>query len=365
MRYTTGPCPNPAIDGLGICGPCLTVILSESDPGRRRSLAGVSRIPVALLARLATDPDPGVRARVASREALEPELIGKFVDPTVEASPIVWRAMAATRAGARHAASLVTSRDRTTLLILATNPATEASVLDLLARDSDRGIAGAVAATRSGQPPDEAVIAEVLAARTIPTRPLSSPPPGTPWPGPPGAATPDGIPGGTGADASGDDVPASHRGLVIGFVAVLVVVIAFAVLIITRGGGSAPNADGPTTSAGGPAASISTTTIVPDEATSTAPDTPDVEAVQLEVTMTATHGRFCERAKVRLVYDAPTAGVVVTDDTGTELWQGSWPSGATRTIRLGAPTRTLHARLTTRADPEALKASGSVAGTFC
>lgn len=365
IRYSTGPCPNPAIDELGVCGPCLTVILSEPDPGRRRSLAGLPRIPIALLQRLAHDPDPGVRARVAARDALEPELVARFVDPTVEASPIVWRALAATRAGGRHAASLVTSRDRITLLVLATNSATDAAVLDLLAGDPDRRIAGAVAATRSGQPPDEAVIAEVLAARTIDTRPLPSPPLGTPWPGLPSALTHDGIPVDAVADAAGGDVPASHRGLVIGFVAVLVAVLAFAVLIITRGGGSTPNARGTPTSAGGISPPISATTIGPDRSSATSPHPGGVDTVQLEVTMTATQGRFCKRAKVRLVYDAPTAGVVITDDTGDELWQGSWPSGSTRTIQLDAPTRTLHAKLTTRADRDALKPSGSVTGTFC
>lgn len=372
MRYTTGPCPNAAIEGLGVCGPCLKVILSEPDPGRRRSLAALPNAPIELVDRLAHDPDAGVRARVAGRPRLDRTTLERFVDPRQEPSPIVRRALAATRPGAAYGSALAATDDRSTLLILATNPATSAEVLDRLSGHPDPTVAATVAATRSGLPPASSVIDEVLSARAVPSQPLTAPPPGTPWPGPP---TNDHSV--TSADPRSEmdrsQEPASHRGLVIGFVVVVAALAVGAIIVLTQSTRTTRHlTTSSTLTAPATAATPSTTRTEPPTSSLSLPTTtrpassdPRGDAVTLDIAMTATSGRFCRRARLRLDYEAPLAYVIVTDDAGRELWQGQWPSGTTRTIGLVAPSTTLNARITTRSDPDSFHPTGSVTGKFC
>lgn len=356
-----------------MCGPCLRVILSEADPGRRRSLAGVTGLPPQVAERLAGDPDAGVRARLATRGDLASDLAARFADPRIEPSPVVWRCLAATPTGASRAESLLSGNDRLTGLILATNPATTPGVLERLARHADAEIVATVEATRRGDPPPSTVISEILDARVIPTAAIGAAPTGTAWPGPPGASSSSLGPSGpdVAVGPSVDD-PASHRGLVIGFVAVLVVILVAAVVVVTRGG------DRGTVASGGHVVTTSTTldvrtsevpsTTSPETTTAatTAPDTgDDAETVSLDLSFAAQRRRFCDSVDIEIVYDAPTASVIVTDDADRELWQGRWPSGTTRTIPLIAPSDAVHATITTQADAATFKPSGSVHGTFC
>lgn len=365
VRYDERRCPNAAVGGIEMCGPCLTVVLREADPGRRRALAGVTRAPSQLIERLAHDPDPGVRARLATRDDLDPAIARRFSDPATEPSEIVWRALAATATGAHHAATLLSSGDRLTGLILATNPATGPSILGQLAGHPDPQVASTVAAIRSGRPPDSAVISQVLDARAIPSRPLASPPPGTAWPGP--GDGPDHTLEDRGVQTIADDTPARHRGLVIGLVALVAVILVFAMVVITVGPGPdrKATAPSPTTASGRPA--LSSTTVHPSVPSSvTAPSTSATHgAVTVDIQMSAGAKRFCGEVKIRITYDAPTTHVVITDDAGRELWEGPWHSGQAETVRLFAPTRTLHARMTTSGDPDAFRPVGSVDGSFC
>lgn len=378
MRYETGPCPNAAVGGLPVCGPCLTVVLSERDPGRRRALAGTPGLPGPLLGRLATDPDDGVRARVATRDGLTDTYVANFTNPATEASPAVWRALAATPAGARHAAALAATGDRSTRLILATNAATPDDVLDDLARAGDAEITATVAATRSGQAPDAAVIAAVLDARNIAISPIGTPPKGTPWPGTPGA-TPGGTDGATvpgpGGPAAASDGPttASARRRRVGVAVAAAIVIAGAVVayLVTHDA-SKPSA---TTRPTATTLTAVTSPIVTGQAapTTSEPASPgstlpaaDAPMVTAQVTMTAPDGKmFCRAVVLRITYDAPTAGVSITDDNDDELWQGPWRSGVRRRIELAGPTRTLHASIATHTDPATFQPSGAVSGKLC
>ncbi len=361
--------------GLEVCGPCLGVILSETDPGRRRSLAGVARLPGPVVARLVDDPDAGVRARVAMRDDLDAATAARLADPRREPSPVVWRSLAGTRTGAARAESLVSTGDHVTRLILATNPATPQEMLERLAELGDAQVAATVDATRSGQAPDGAVIAQVLGARSIATRPLSSAPAGTAWPGEPASRTAAIAGDDTSVAVDADvDAPASHRGLVVGFAAALVLAVTV-VAVLALGGGSGdqrgaasgttrptPSAstdpDHPTTGSAGstvPTTAASTSTVVG------AADRP----VTLDLTMTAQQRRFCNTARIRLTFDASAAHVKIIDDAGRELWSGPWRSGATNTVRLVAPSDQLRAQVTAHADPDHFRPSGSVKGTFC
>ncbi len=355
--------------GLPLCGPCFGLVLSETDPGRRRSLAALARLPDEVVERLARDPDAGVRARIASRTDLDPDRAARFADPAVESSPVVWRALAGSRTGADHAAALAASGDRLTGLILATNPRTPDEVMDQLARSADPEIAAAVAATRAGRSPEGSVIDQVLEARTITSRPLETAPPGTQWPGranvaSSAASAPAAATAATSPTASGgDDAPAGRRGLVIGFFVVLALVVA-AVVIIGLGGDDQATTDpttGPTTTVAGTAQSSTTDAPAP----STTPGPPVSETVVLEVTMRADQGRFCDSADMRLTYEGADAHVVVTDDADREIFGGSWPSGQTKTLDLIAPTETLSALVITLGDPATFSPSGTVDGTFC
>jgi hypothetical protein len=323
---------------------------------------------------LVDDPDAGVRARIANREDLTEDAVARFVDPTRETSPIVWRSFAATRIGAADADALIDTGDRLTMLVLAANPATPPDSLDRLARLADDEITSTVAATRAGHPPDGTVISQVLGARAIATRPLAEAPAGTPWPGCP---TPQQTPTSSRRESAVTDLdePASHRALVVGFAVAAVIVIAV-VAVIARGGGAG---DEVTASPSHPDAAAA----APDRSTlpgTTAPVTEESpsttrlvangkgsggEAVILDLTMTAQIERFCDVAHLTISFDGPTAYVAVTDDAGRTLWSGPWRSQETKSIALVSPSKTLHARLTTTADPNELRPSGSVKGTFC
>jgi hypothetical protein len=350
------------------------VILSEPDPGRRRALAGLVRLPRPVVDHLLTDPDAGVRARIANREDLTDDTVARFVDPTRETSPVVWRSFAATRIGAAQAAALFATGDRLTRLVLAANPATPVDSLGRLARLADPEISSTVAATRAGRPPDDRVIAQVLGARAIATRPVAEAPPGTPWPGGPTSRSATTSPADHAAVAAVDE-PASHRGLVIGFVIAAALVVA-AVAVIARGGGAGNGVATTPSGADSVAAVPGVSTPAPSTAPATAASASTTlraakggdsggEAVVLDLTMTAQAERFCGTADITISFNGPTAYVAITDDAGRELWTGSWRSGSTRKIDLIAPSTTLHARLTTTTVPAELRPSGSVKGTFC
>jgi hypothetical protein len=259
-------------------------------------------------------------------------------------------------------------------LILATNPATPLEMLERLAELGDAQVAATVDATRSGQAPDGAVISQVLGARSIATRPLSSPPAGTTRPGEPAHRTAAVDRGETAivVDAGAAvDTPASHRGLVVGFIAALVVVAAV-VAVLALGGGSDdhPTAAPGTTRAAQSGATArghsSTTAAGPTTGASPSTVTGAAEVpVTLDLTMTAQQRRFCNSAQIRLTFDAPAAFVKIFDDAGRELWSGAWTSGATNTVRLVAPSDQLRAQVTATAVPDHFRPSGSVKGTFC
>ena len=326
------------------------------------------------MARLVDDPDAGVRARVAMRDDLGATVASRFADPNREPSPVVWRALAATRIGAERGEKLVATADRLTLLILATNPATPPTLLDQLGRVDDPEVVSTVAATRSGRSPEGAVISQVLGARSIPTRPIEAAPPGAIAPGPPNSQTPattaHALPP---PDVGGpDDEPASHRGLVVGFFAALLAVIVV-VAVLALGGGSDEPVASPGTAWRAPAGSATparpspergATSAAPSSASPTGGDTTP-EPVTLDLTMTAQQQRFCDVAQIRIAYDAPTAYVTITDDADRELWSGQWRSGAVEEVHLIAPSEQLHAQVTTTADPDDFRPSGSVKGTFC
>lgn len=371
------------------------MVLSELDPGRRRSLAGTTRLPGPVAERLADDPDAGVRARLAGRDDLDPSTVARFADPAREPSPEVWRSFASTRTGAAHAGSLLATDDRLTLLVLATNPSTPPDVLDRLAQHRDPVIAGTVAAIRTGEPPDDDVIDEVLGARAVPTRPLADAPAGTVWPGtspatlpsPPRHPAPDrpAVPTAPPATSTAPvrepvaatPAPAQHRGLVIGF-AVAALLVAGLVVAIGFGGGSG---DGSTSDPDGVALAAGVSTVVTTDpgplpsAASPSSATPSTtrggngdaggEAVVLDLTMTAQSKRFCDVAEITISFAGPTAHVVITDDADRDLWVGPWDAGSSRKVDLIAPSRRLHARVTTTGDPDDFRPSGSVQGSFC
>lgn len=371
MRYDSGRCTNSAVGELPICGPCLGVVLSEGDHGRRRSLAGLTRLPRPVADRLVDDPDDGVRARLANREDLTADIVAGFVDPAREPSSVVWRSFAATRAGAANGAAILATGDRLAMLVLAANPATGPDVLDRLTRLGDAEITRTVAATRAGQPPEATVISQVLEARAIATRPLAEAPAGTPWPGRPTPQQTTPTP--TDTDSVGEhDAPASHRGLLVGFVVAAVIVVAVGALI-ARGGGTGDGLASSSTGTGAVTSAPHGSTSNPgvpmtDDSPSVAPGATNGsgdEPVVLDLTMTAQRKRFCDVADIKISFNGPTAYVAITDDTDRELWSGPWNSGASKKVELFAPSKTLHARLTTTTDPDDFGPSGSVQGTFC
>lgn len=356
VRYPTGRCPHGAVPGLPVCGPCLTLILSEPDPGRRRSLAGLPGIPAALVARLVSDPDPGVRAEIAGRDRLDPGMAARLADPGDEPAPLVWRALAATATGAALADRLLGTGDRATALILATNPMLPDDVAAGFLEHDDARLAATVAATRQGRPPEAAVGALILDARANPTRPLAEAPPGSVQP----HRDTDHGPASTTASP---DRPASHRILVAGFFVVLALIVAAAVIIITQGGGNDRQLQ-----AIGPAATA--VTLSPARTSpGTGPATDDGSAtpVMLTLTISSGDGRFCDAVDLRIDYEAVTeATVVVTDDDARVLFDGVWQSGATHTVQVTEPSEHLHAELTTDVvDPDDFQPSGTVSGNLC
>lgn len=176
-------CSNPSVDELEICWPCLDTLLDEADPRRRRSLAAVEGLPDHVVDRLAGDADERVRARVAARPELSAALAQQFASES-EASPIVWRALAASIHGVRLADALVATGDSLTLATLAAHPDLDDGLLNRLANHPDPEVSTTAIATRAGLRPDPTIQLRIEQGARAETRPITSPPKGTPVPGP-------------------------------------------------------------------------------------------------------------------------------------------------------------------------------------
>ena len=228
VRHDDLRCENVTTGALPICGSCLTELLEEADPRRRRALAVVEQLPAGVVQRLVDDPDPQVRAQVATRGDLDAGTIARLADPDREPAPEVWRALATTPAGAEHAWELCSTNDPLTLAIVASNPAVGAEVLERLVDNPDPDVADAAAAARAGRPPDARIAAEIADARVTEARPITQAPGEKPTP------VEDAPPPELGDDATATAEPDRRRivtSLIVGAIALVVIgaVIALAI----------------------------------------------------------------------------------------------------------------------------------------
>ena len=123
------------LDG-GRCGRCWATS-TGGDEAARAAAARDPGAPAAVLARLAADRSPLVRAEVAARVDLPDPVIARLADPRTERDATVLRRMAGhPRLGAR-AAALATTGDVVVLRRLAANPGTPAATLAVLATQPD------------------------------------------------------------------------------------------------------------------------------------------------------------------------------------------------------------------------------------
>lgn len=143
-------CGHPAVVGLPVCPACLEELLAESDPGRRRTLASWGMLAPALIEVLASDPDMGVRLRVAARSDLPGEIVDQMIDPLVESSSEVREVLARGYLTSAQARALLVSGEPSVLVALAENLAAPTDVLDELVNHPDPEVMGAAVASRSG-----------------------------------------------------------------------------------------------------------------------------------------------------------------------------------------------------------------------
>lgn len=176
-------CGGPALAGLPLCAPHLSMLLAEADPSRRRTLADHAALDDQTIIRLAHDPDPVVRQIIAGRDHLPPAAAERLGDPTAETELAVRWTLASTPIGVQHAAILARRSDPEVLLALAANPSTPPPVLNRLANHPDPSIATAAVSSRAG-------LATPLALPTPPDRSanrrLNRPSAPDPLPTPPG-----------------------------------------------------------------------------------------------------------------------------------------------------------------------------------
>lgn len=179
VRYGLHRCGNPLDGTVPVCAACLEVILGESDPARRRTLASIDLLPSWVVTQLSTDADEWVRVEVATRSDLPDAVAAILCDPTREPSPNVWRAVARTPAGARHATSLLEAPDGVTAALVATNPDLDDATLRLLTDSPIETVATAAISAASGLSLDPALAAQARSGSPPSARSLSSSPRGT------------------------------------------------------------------------------------------------------------------------------------------------------------------------------------------
>ncbi len=389
VRHDDLRCENVTTGALPICGSCLTELLEEADPRRRRALAVVEQLPAGVVQRLVDDPDPQVRAQVATRGDLDAGTIARLADPDREPAPEVWRALATTPAGAEHAWELCSTNDPLTLAIVASNPAVGAEVLERLVDNPDPDVAHAAAAARAGRPPDARIAAEIADARVTEARPITQAPGEKPTP------VEDAPPPELGEDATATAEPDRRRivtRLIVGAIALVVIgaVIALAIGLsrgssdqgLTASGGRVTTTAAATTTAPTTSTTTSTTTTSTTVAPTTAPPTappstnappptpgqivpPATGAQEISQKFTISSGSqpFCTSVNVTVVFSPSPAHVVVTDDAGRTIGNWTGPSGQTKKLSLWGPTKALNVTVSEVAT--GINATGNATGSAC
>jgi hypothetical protein len=126
------------LDG-GRCDPCWSAAVA-GDEAARAAAARAPGAPAPVVAALAGDRSPLVRAEVAARPDLPEHLIARLADPRTEGDATVLRRMAAhARLGAR-AGALAATGDVVVLRRLAANPGVPAEALADLAGHPDPAV---------------------------------------------------------------------------------------------------------------------------------------------------------------------------------------------------------------------------------
>ncbi len=129
-----------ALEPGGRCTRCWRTVVTERDEAGRAEAARHGEVPGWVLAALAADRSPLVRAEVAARPAL-PDAVGAVLaDPRTEPDPTVLRRMAAHPGLGARALALAGTSDVVALRRLADNPATPVDALAVLAGHPDPSV---------------------------------------------------------------------------------------------------------------------------------------------------------------------------------------------------------------------------------
>jgi hypothetical protein len=115
-------------------------VVSGDDEAARASAARDGEVPGWVLAALAADRSPLVRAEVAGRPDLPDAVVAVLADPRAEPDPTVLRRMAAHAGIGSRALALAGCGDLVALRRLADNPATPADALAVLAGHPDPSV---------------------------------------------------------------------------------------------------------------------------------------------------------------------------------------------------------------------------------
>lgn len=387
---------------MPICEACLEILLAEHDPGRRRALAGLSVSSAPVIERLSNDADDFVRCAVASRGDLDPAIARLFVNQSVETSPPVWCALAASQSGPTNADAIVATGDALSLVALAGNVATPRGVLGRLVEHPDPEVATAAIAMRAGLNVDPRLLEQIARSTNAPSRPITARPMGTV------AAT------GAQRVRPARVVNTSHRRIprkslaAIGIGAGLIVLtVSFSQLHWTAVVADTPRTSLPmatdttvTTEPGVPLTSSAavgptTTTTGPRTTSRPAPPTTQLSArpqptapatveppsqrspapasvapppiptgpTTRTIAVRSAGGRFCGGVQVTVNFSPSPATVQVTDDQGRTLANWKGVSGRTESVQIATPTTSLSVMVTVSGSEPTISASAS--GSSC
>ncbi|HEX6421128.1 MAG TPA: hypothetical protein VFZ77_21670 [Acidimicrobiales bacterium] len=122
----------------GRCERCWRAVVASRREADRAEAARHTGLPAWVVAALAADPSPLVRAEIAERPDLPDEVIGALADPGAERHPTVLRRIARHPRLCSHARRLIHTEDVHALRHVAQNPGCPDDALRLLAQHPDR-----------------------------------------------------------------------------------------------------------------------------------------------------------------------------------------------------------------------------------
>jgi hypothetical protein len=144
------------LEAGGRCARCWRTVVESGDEAGRAEAARRREVPGWVVAALAADRSPLVRAEVAARPDLSAAVVAVLADPRTETDPTVLRRMAAHPRLGDRALALAGAGDVVALRRLADNPAASPDALAVLAAHPDPSVHRRARARVVGAQLDEA-----------------------------------------------------------------------------------------------------------------------------------------------------------------------------------------------------------------